>query len=431
MPMTKIERAIARLLCNPRFLFENHVLSTMSIIEDKTGKHKTMATNGIDTVLYNAAFVEEIGVNCAVGVLVHETWHKCHQHVQRRGNRTHADLWNIAIDYEANAAVHELIDRISNRNVVDLPGQPISIDQYRGYLQTGKREVEPGVACYMHDPIMNTPDALTAEQIYDLLIPHVRDDGSTSGGAAVIMPGDVFGGDFDAAAASAALKEAEAKGISTTQVFADIDMTNLQAAQRAEKAGVGSVFAKLTIENAKTASVDWRRELRAWCRAHLARDDWSFRRPNRQAIVNDLVLPSMMSESTGRIVLAVDTSGSCLSYLPQFGAEMAALVKQLRPTELIVLYCDTEVVHVDRFKPTDKITFDAHGGGGTSFHAPFKWVVDNKITDVDAFVYLTDLYGSYPDRPPRFPVLWAVTEDSREKAAWGRQVPVRMEKQYA
>ena len=60
--------------------------------------------------------------------------------------------------------------------------------------------------------------------------------------------------------------------------------------------------------------------------------------------------------------------------------------------------------------------FVAHGRGGTDFRPVFQWVESEirsgGIDCPDAIIYLTDGYGSFPERAPDMPVLWVCAPDS-------------------
>lgn len=124
---------------------------------------------------------------------------------------------------------------------------------------------------------------------------------------------------------------------------------------------------------------------------------------------------------TGRIALAVDTSGSISkALLTRFTAEVAAVLEQTEPL-LRFIVCDAAVQQVYDFngKEGAKLlrNFSFKGGGGTDFRPAIteaaKWTPD-------LLIYLTDLEGEAGDKP-RFPVLWAVPE-GKAHAPWGRVI---------
>jgi predicted metal-dependent peptidase len=119
----------------------------------------------------------------------------------------------------------------------------------------------------------------------------------------------------------------------------------------------------------------------------------------------------------GTVVVGYDTSGSCIKPEVQqkFFSEMAAIVADLNPTELIVLWCDTHVQRVDRIEePSDleqlrleiNAAGGAPGGGGTKFTPVFDWIRDEHV-EPDMVVYLTDCLGSFPKSEPDYHTIWA------------------------
>jgi predicted metal-dependent peptidase len=122
-------------------------------------------------------------------------------------------------------------------------------------------------------------------------------------------------------------------------------------------------------------------------------------------------------------VVAIDTSGSIdQATLNAFGSEIKAIAQSTRPSKIHVIYCDSEINHVDEFGPNDDLKFEMHGGGGTDFRPPFAYVEEHSITPV-CFVYLTDMYGNF-GKAPSYPVMWCATTDVI--APWGETVQIEI-----
>ena len=83
-------------------------------------------------------------------------------------------------------------------------------------------------------------------------------------------------------------------------------------------------------------------------------------------------------------------------YLSEKGATMDEIVKVTSDTQYEELTPDDLPIQL---KPM--------GGGGTDFHPVFQYIEDNDVKPM-CLVIFTDLYGSYPDSPPDYPVLWAL-----------------------
>lgn len=124
---------------------------------------------------------------------------------------------------------------------------------------------------------------------------------------------------------------------------------------------------------------------------------------------------------SGRIALAVDTSGSVdESLLKRFAAEVAAVLEQTDP-QLRLIVCDANVHQVRNFTGREAALhlreFCFKGGGGTDFRPA---IAEAAKWKPDLLIYLTDLAGE-AGNAPSFPVLWAVPE-GKVAAPWGKVV---------
>jgi predicted metal-dependent peptidase len=57
------------------------------------------------------------------------------------------------------------------------------------------------------------------------------------------------------------------------------------------------------------------------------------------------------------------------------------------------------------------------GRGGTDFREPLK---EGENLPISSFIYLTDLYGTFPDKEPPFPVIWVAISDC--PVPWGQVI---------
>jgi predicted metal-dependent peptidase len=169
--------------------------------------------------------------------------------------------------------------------------------------------------------------------------------------------------------------------------------------------------------------VDWKEKLKNFVMETLMAD-YSWSRPNRRYIWQNIYLPSAVREGMGEIVVGVDTSGSIDNeMLSKFAAEIRAIAHECKPCALHVVYVDAAVARADTFRPAegDEVEIRPAGGGGTDFAPLFEWVEQKGIKPVCG-IYLTDLCGSFPDEQPGYPVLWVT--DSRQVAPFGETVRV-------
>jgi hypothetical protein len=136
----------------------------------------------------------------------------------------------------------------------------------------------------------------------------------------------------------------------------------------------------------------------------------------------DLPFESATSATrTGRVALAVDTSGSIdESLLRRFAAEVATVLEKTEPL-LRLIVCDADVHQVQDFSGREGAEllwgFKFKGGGGTDFRPA---IAEAAKWKPDLLIYLTDLEGDAGDEPA-FPAIWAVPEGKAE-SPWGKVV---------
>jgi predicted metal-dependent peptidase len=182
----------------------------------------------------------------------------------------------------------------------------------------------------------------------------------------------------------------------------------LQAAQAAKAMGDTTdgiiSLAKQLVDEA----LPWEVMLRDFME-RACKNDWTWKRPNRRYIQAGIYLPCMAGVEMGELVVGVDTSGSLSdAWLSKFGSEMAAIVEELKPAKVTVIYCDTKVHRVDEFEHGDDFELHAVGRGGTSFAPVFEYIEQEGITPA-ALVYFSDMECNRYGADPGCPVLWLST----------------------
>jgi predicted metal-dependent peptidase len=198
------------------------------------------------------------------------------------------------------------------------------------------------------------------------------------------------------------------------------------------RGSLAGIFNRLVRELPKVKT-PWERILRDFLYRHARRKrmpDPS--RPSRRwlALESDLRehegvdLPfecAMRAARTGRIALAVDTSGSVdESLLRRFAAEIASVLEKAEPL-LRLIVCDADVHQIHDFSGSEGAKllrgFKFKGGGGTDFRPA---IAEAAKWKPDLLIYLTELEGD-AGAEPAFPVLWAVPE-GKVAAPWGKIV---------
>jgi predicted metal-dependent peptidase len=358
------------------------------------------------------------------GTLAHEVMHVALAHHCRRGDRRRT-TWNHAADYAINPIL------IANR--FTLP---------QGVL------VDPAF------------DNLSAEEIYARLINRPSEgsgqsespsglnaSGATAGSPSQPSP-DAQGpssnspevGEIDGAAEEEAFSPDCHGGFGEVLDATDEDGNPASPAEKSRQEHECTIAADQAMRSAKMcgqepsnvarplkenreAKRDWRAILREFVAATTP-SDYRWTPPNRRYVSRGLYLPSVERSGSGRIVVAVDTSGSIgPQELEEFAGETTAIVGEAKPEATHVVYCDAAVQSAQEFLPSDPIQLEPRGGGGTDFRPVFQWVAENQLEPV-CLIYLTDLCCySYPD-PPGYPVLWVT--NSRRTALFGETIRIEI-----
>ena len=336
-----------------------------------------MATDG-DNLYYCVEFVNNLTDEELTGVIAHEAMHVALLHMLRLGNRDH-NIANMAMDYAINPTIE---------GKYKLPAGGCNDPKYANW---------------------------TFEDIYDDLMKNPPPppggggkDGEGSWGQ-VLAPKNGNGQE---------MSESEMKAME-----AELKSTIANAAAVAKKQGKMPANIERFIDKLLKPQVDWREKLRAVVTG-MYPVGYTWRRFNRRLADEGIYAPSILREGTGEIVVGIDTSGSIgKKELTTFFSELAAISEEVMPEKVHVLYIDSEVSGVDTFEAGDEIVARPRGGGGTDFRPAFKWTEDNGISP-QALVYFTDMYGSFPDTPPHYPVIWVSTSDVNN-APFGEVINVR------
>jgi predicted metal-dependent peptidase len=362
----RIERCHIDLMKNPNFVAYSGILM---IGETKVDDNiPTAMTNGKD-VSFGRQFVESLNDADLRGVILHEAKHKMYRHLLtwKHLNKIDPQRANMACDYVINI---ELVDEGKASNgFVTLPEGGLFNEKYRG---------------------------LNSADVFALLPPQPK-----GGGGEGFDEHDWEGAE--------SLNDAE-----QAELAKEIDQAIRQGAILAGKVG-GNVDRNFT--DLMSAKVDWREALREFVSSvSQGKDDSTWRKPNRRWLQHDIYMPSTISESMGRVVVAIDTSGSIYGeVLNRFISEVASVMQNMNPEQVDLLYWDCNVAghEVYGLNDADRMTSSTKpkGGGGTSPSCITAYMRKHKIDPVCAII-LTDGYvGNDWGGAWNCPTLWTITSD--------------------
>ena len=423
------------------FPFTGSVAMRFDLVPVRDKRCRTAATDG-SSIFFDCDFYMKLDKDERVFVMAHEIWHCVLLHLARKQTRN-MGLFNIASDMEVNHLLSHAESAL--HATLTAPGK-----------------------------LLFPPKGLegkSAEVIYDWLLKKAKkqqkngnqsfelddEDGSSSNGSgspadnskqspSKSKPADSKGlsGQFDQhnyTDQEADMDEESAVKDQWGEVGYDVDFrpevredvaerireATVAAAQQYERehgelpAGIKNVLGKIN-----KPEIKWQEVL-----AQFVSSCYNGKRrwlpPNRRHVYNDMYFQSRRNE-TVNVIVAIDTSGSCIGDLPKFFGELNGLVNSFGSYTLHVIQCDAAVAKYDLYD--DNTPFDVDetskiewaGGGGTSFTPVFKFVEKEGIT-ADCLIYLTDGFGDVQSKAPPYPVLWLLTKDGDTHFCdWGRKI---------
>jgi predicted metal-dependent peptidase len=365
----RIERCHIDLMKSPQFVAYSGILM---IGETKVDDNiPTACTNGKD-VKFGRGFVASLNDPQLRGLILHEAKHKMYRHLLtwKHLHKQDPQRANMACDYVINLEIKDESER--SQKFVVLPDGALIDEKYRG---------------------------LNSAEVFALL---PQQEGGKGGG-----DGEGFDEhDWDGADG---LNDEE-----KTALAKEIDQAIRQGAILAGKVG-GNIDRSFT--DLMSAKVDWKEALREFVSSvSQGKDDSTWRKPNRRWLQHDIYMPSTISESMGRVVVAIDTSGSIWGeVLNRFISEVASVMQNMNPEQVDLLYWDSQVAghEVYGLNDADRMTSSTKpkGGGGTSPSCITAYMRKHKIDPVCAII-LTDGYvGNDWGGTWNCPTLWTITSD--------------------
>lgn len=357
----------------------------------------TAATNGRDE-FYGREFVDRLSEKELAFVVVHESMHKLLRQltIWQKLFKENQRLANMAADYVINLMI---VNRDPQETVVAIPkinGKPMALldRRFAG---------------------MNT------KQVFDLLKQEQQDGGQRGRGGDT---GDKEG-EQDGLGAGETLDHHDwegAKGLSKEErdeLDKQLDQAIRQGQITAKKMhGGGAGNMNRELGDLLDPQVDWRELLREFV-TNLCngRDYSSWRRPNRRFLSDGIVMPSMVGEAVGPIVVGIDTSGSIGGpELDRFLTEVKAITETVKPERIDLIYWDSAVAGHETYTMAEMDTLVSstkpRGGGGTDPRCVPDYMERKKIKP-ECVIMLTDgcvpAWGEWD-----VPILWCIC------GSWGR-----------
>ena len=390
----KVQKAKITLMRDPRFALLSGILMVgKTTVDDNV---PTACTNGRDEK-YGRKFVKGLTDLELNFVVAHENFHKMYRHLTtwRKIHDEDHKLANYACDYVINL---KLKDLDPEEKVVAMPtinGQVIGLvdERFRG---------------------------MNAKQVFDILKKEKEEGGGGGGGGG----GDGFDEhDWDGAKE---MSEEDKK-----ELERDIDQAIRQGIIASNKVGKGAGGEDRELADLLAPKINWRDELREFVKAYCnAKDKSSWRKVNRRFLSTGVYMPSLIGEKIGRMVIAVDTSGSVGNReLAEFLSEVTGIVKDVSPEAIDMLYWGSDVVAHEVYEGsmvTDIVNSTKPiGGGGTSPSCITTYMKDKRLQP-ECVVVLTDGHvGDDWGGEWNAPLLWCIVGGNTVVAPNGKTVHVK------
>jgi predicted metal-dependent peptidase len=368
----RVTKAHISIMRSQQFCMFSGVLSIGDV--KFTDQIPTAATNGRD-VYYNPDFIATMDDKELTFVVLHEALHKVfqHMHLWRKLWKEDPMLANMAADYIVNGTI---VQADPHSAVTTMPDMALHDTKYYG---------------------------MTTRQVFDLLKQQGQGKGKGKG------QGQGNGETLDH-------HDWDGAGELTEQEVKEVQKQIDQALRQGEIIrGKMSGNRSRAVEELLEPKIDWREQMRDFVTSVCKnKDKSSWRRPSRRFIGQNIYMPSLIGEAVGKLVIAIDTSGSIgQQELTEFLTEVKSICDEVSPEAVELLYWDSSVAAHETYRQGDyeamiSMTKPA-GGGGTTVGCVNQYIKD-KLLSPEAVVILTDGYvesdwgGSWTH-----PTLWAIT----------------------
>lgn len=364
-------------------LRESFIAAVMTRVKREiSDKVSTAGTNGT-WVRFNPAFCDPLTDEELFGLVLHEAVHVVMMHMWRRDGRD-PSLWNYANDALINAYIRS--------RGWQLPKGGVNLSWVR--------------------------ESMSSEEVYAKLKENPPPPMGGSGSGDGDGEGQPNAGGFDG---KGDLEDAQDEA---TRV--DMEATIVAAAKMAKECGQGSSLIDRVLDNVGQPNVRWQDVTRSMLTESSAAD-YTYLRPSRRFIGSGLYMPSLRTDSLGGLAIGFDTSGSMgPKECNQIAAEIQAIVDDLQPSFIEVVYCDYSVTKVERFERDDMLKLHPKGGGGTRFQPVFEHLAESGERYC-GMIFFTDMEGNLQEcEEPTFPVIWADIGYSHPTEPFGTRVTVAL-----
>lgn len=166
--------------------------------------------------------------------------------------------------------------------------------------------------------------------------------------------------------------------------------------------------------------MDWKAVLYRYIRDSEQTDE-SWTPPDRRQAAEDVWFPvEKMDETLRDVIVCFDTSGSVSAdELGLYLTSVENILKNFQKTKGILMVGDAAVHYEGDIQKFHLKKYP--GGGGTDFRPFFERA--NKKKQISLVIFFTDMFGTFPETAPKYPVLWCSTSGV-DTAPFGTVIPI-------
>lgn len=237
-------------------------------------------------------------------------------------------------------------------------------------------------------------------------------------------------------------RERQQKSEKKWQEISDKTRTNMETFERRAGTNAGSLLQTLQISKPDEYRYDYfLRRFAAWHEEMKINDeefDLSYYTLGIDLYRNIPLLEPLEYKEEKKIqelVIAVDTSGSCLGKpIRRFLSETYSILKNskqfFRHIRIHLLQFDTVIQESTCITDMAKLSsmaehFTVKGFGGTDYRCVFRYISkqqkEGKLSKLQGLMILTDGYGTYPSQPPGYPTAFLLADFLKEDSPSARE----------
>lgn len=388
----KIIRARVGMMMDTPFF--GHIIMQLPLVRVENDPFMTtMGTDGYH-LFYSPEFIERTPDEHLRAILAHEVGHLMLNHLTRRNER-HFEKWNIACDFAVNALIEK-------DGTFVLPENRLL-----------NHEFGDNTAEWIYSHLPDPPPCEDGVVVIITMDSHSEWEKGDGGGKG---EGDEEKGNGSGGKGEGNTDSKDGENNGDGDLETRVRELVAQAATSARMKGQLPAHIAELVQGILQPKLDWKAILQDMI-VSCAKSDFSLFPCNKKHLYRGFILPGITGSEI-KVAVVIDTSGSIDNKEMQaFMAEIKGICDAYDDYTIYLRTCDTVINQKWELHPFDPIPDMWEGRGGTDFREALEEAAN---LDITSLVYLTDGYGDFPDKEPRYPVIWVSTTD--HPYPWGQVI---------